>query len=326
MARIKRDHSPFAASVTNFWLDVNFNVSRQATQSDLPAMLPEISLTMIGDGRKVLTRGRLNFSGAVPTVSESWNIPTNFLGGDLSSFTALRAGTQQLLSRFWSKFETNSPPQEFYSWSDSGVPMQTYGAVPVVDASNAVSRFTDFVLGKADAWFTTNDMVKFQRAKAFNGLEWKGVPYIAPFVKSTETSGQSFIVGGFFPLVGANQPLTQQLLARIHDQTNLVYCDWESTGPRLEQWTYITQLLRLFMERPQLPGNSAAVKWLEAMSKRLGPCSTEIVRHNDQEFSFTRSGSVPFTAIELQLLIDWTQSPEFPSRDAFRSFFNYRGR
>jgi hypothetical protein len=326
MARIERDHAPFAASATNFWLDVNFNVSRKATaHSDLPAMFPEISLTMMGSDHKVLTRGRLNFSGAVPVVSESWNIPTNFFGGDLSSFTALRAGTQQLLSHFWTEFETNPTPKEFYSWSGSGVPMQTYFAAPVADASNAVSRFTDFVLGKAGALFATNDMVKFQRAKAFNGLEWKGVPYISPFVRSTEASGQGFIVAGFFPLVGTNQPLTQQLLARISDHTNLVYYDWESTGPRIEQWTYIAQLLRLFMGRPQLPGNSAAGKWLESMSKRLGPCSTEIIRNSDREFSFTRLGSLPFTAIELQLLIDWTESPEFPSRDA-SALFNYGGR
>jgi hypothetical protein len=204
--------------------------------------------------------------------------------------------------------------------------MQTYVAAPVADASNAVSRFTDFVVEKADARFATNDMVKFQRAKAFNGLEWKGVPYIAPFVRSTEASGQPFMVGGFFPLIGSNQPLPQPLLARIHDQTNLVYYDWESTGPRLEQWTYITQLLRLLMERPQLPADSPAVKWLQSMSKKLGPCTTEIVRNSDREFSFTRSGSIPFTAIELQLLIDWTESPEFPSSDAFRSFLDFRDR
>ena len=318
LARIERDHAPFSASAMNSWLDLNINFPRKGTaRSDLPAMLPEISLTMIGDGHNVLTRGRLNFSGAVPIVSESWHIPTNFIGGDLSSFTALRAGTQQFLSQFWSEFETNPPPREFYSWSGSDVPMQTYVAAPVNDASNAVSRLSDFVLEKANAWFVTNDMVKFQRAKAFNGLEWKGVPYIAPFVKSTEASGQGFMVGGFFPLIDSNQPLPQPLLARIHEQPNLVYYDWESTGPRLEQWTYITQLLRLLTEKPQLPADSPAVKWLQSMSKKLGPCSTEIVRNSDQEFSLTRSGSVPFTAIELQLLIDWSESPSFPSRDAF---------
>jgi len=155
--------------------------------------------------------------------------------------------------------------------------------------------------------------VLFQRAKTFNGLEWKGIPYISPFVKSTNAFGKAFVVGGLFPLLDSDQALLQSLFSRFHDKTNLVYFDWELTGSRLEQWTYIAQLIRLLRSKPELPGDSVAMKWVRSMYKKLGPASTEVVRNGDREFSFSRSGTVPFTAFELQEVIDWTESPQFPS-------------
>ena len=325
LARIERDHAPFSASPTNFWLEVDIDPSRTSIlRAHLPAAFPKISFNVTGDGKNVVTRGQVNFSEAVPFVSESWKVPTNFIAADLSSFTATRMGMQKLLSPMWKQFETNLPPNQLYVWSNDGIPMQTYFAAPFADASNAVSRLTDFVIAKSGTWFATNDMIRFQRAKNFNGLEWKGMPYIAPFIKSAEVSGQGFILGGFFPLTGTNQSAPQQLLQPLRDRANLVYYDWELTGSRLEQWTYITQLLRILMGKPELPPDSVAIKWLQAMSARLGPSSTEIICNNDREFSFTRTANVPFTAIELHLLLDWTESPKFPSAEAFPLLSHFR--
>jgi hypothetical protein len=44
------------------------------------------------------------------------------------------------------------------------------------------------------------------------------------------------------------------------------------------------------------------------MNQKLGPSSTEVVRSSDGEFSFQRSSSVGFTAVEIQLLMDWLES------------------
>ena len=318
MARIERDHAPLPASTTNYWLEGEFNFAGAASvwpRGDLSGGRPKIFLTVMGENQKVRSSGRIRFSEAVPMVLDSWNIPTNLIDGDLSSLTAVR-GVSHWLSG-WNQFETNPPPNQLFVWAVSGVPMETYFAAPYTDASNAVSQLSDFVLGKTGSWTATNELVRFQKTKTFNGLEWKGMPFVFPFFKSGETSGQNFMLGGVFPLTATNQTPPQPLIGEIEGQTNLVYYNWELTGPRLEQLTYITQMLRLFAGRDQLASDSAALQWLNVMNKKLGESATQIIRTSDREFSFTRSSSIGLTAIELQLLAGWLESREFPSGDGF---------
>jgi len=324
MHRIERAHVPFVASATNSWLDGEMNLAQLVAMTrpqwdlDLPADLPEVSFSMTGDGQRVRTRAQIHFPEALPLTLEPWTIPTNLINGDLSSLTALRGAGAWLLSGLWRTFETNSPPNQLYVWAVDGVPMEMYLAAPSADASNTVSRLTDFVLDKSDSWFgKAHDLAGFRRAKTFNGLEWKGVPYIFPFLKSTEASGRSFITSGFFPLTGTNQAPPQPLIHEIQSGTNLVYCDWELTGSRLMQWNYITQLMRVIARKPELSADSAGLQWLQSMSRTVDQCSTEIVRKNDREWTLRRSSSVGFTAIELELLVGWLESPQFPAIDGW---------
>ena len=326
LTRIERDRAPFHGMPTNFWLQADIDLLQtSAFAGRLPATFPRISLAMTEDRENVLTRAGIHFSAAVPFVSKTWNIPTNFIYGSLSSFTAMRGGTPEIVSRIWNEFETNPPPNQFYVWANEGIPMESYFAAPYADSSNAVSELTDFVITKAGVWFATNEMVRFAKAKSFHGLEWKGMPFISPVIESANTSGRSYILGGLFPLVGSNQPLSQQFFGRLGEQTNLIYYDWELSGSRLEQLTYITQLLHLLLGKSELAPDAASIKWLQAMSKKLGPCRTEIVRNSDREFSFARSASVPFTAIELHLLLEWLESSEFPAAGTFQPLFHSLG-
>jgi hypothetical protein len=113
------------------------------------------------------------------------------------------------------------------------------------------------------------------------------------------------------------------LIEEIRAGTNVVCYDWELTGPRLEQWTYVAQLMRLLAGRKQLAGDSAAMQWLNLTGRQLGACETKITRSSDREFSLTRSSSVGFTALEIQLFMDWLESPEFPAGDGFVSQFHH---
>jgi hypothetical protein len=203
LARIQRDHAPFDASATNLWLEGQLNLPRLASMlgiaGDFTTNLPNVSFKTSGDSGKVLTRGELTLPDVLAAKLDPWNIPTNLMDGELSSFTAVRGWKPGFLSRFWNQFETNPAPNQFYVWGRIGPPMQTYFAAPVADASNAVSQFSDFALRKAGPWIATNDLALFQRATKFNGLEWKGIPFISPVLKSVETPGGGFFFGGFCP-------------------------------------------------------------------------------------------------------------------------------
>jgi hypothetical protein len=84
------------------------------------------------------------------------------------------------------------------------------------------------------------------------------------------------------------------------------------TGPKTEQLINLTQLMRLIMNKPQMPARSAALRWLTATSKKLGESRTEFVCTGPRQLEFVRSADTPFTAIELQFLADWLESTQFP--------------
>jgi hypothetical protein len=320
VARIEKERLPFHAAKNISWLegevDLPFLVTALRPEGNWPGNLPKISFAMIGDGLSVSTRGLLRFSQPLPMVLKPWNVPTNFMGSDLSSFTAVRGVGSLLLSDVWKEFETNSPPNQFYFWSENAVPMESYCAAPLADASNAVLRLSEFTLKKGSPLFAQHDMVRFRKAKTFNGIEWAGVPFVYPFLRSAETAGGNYILAGFFPLVVTNQP-SSPFFRELPATTNLIYFDREHTGTRLEQLTYVTQFLRLAIGRPELAGDSAALGWLQSMSQKLGTTGTEITRQSEREFSYARKSSVGFTAIEIQWLADWVESPEFPSRQGW---------
>jgi hypothetical protein len=54
------------------------------------------------------------------------------------------------------------------------------------------------------------------------------------------------------------------------------------------------------------------LEWLHAAQDRLGFCATAVNLTAPNQLTFVRRSTVPFTALELHLLGDWLESPEFP--------------
>ncbi|HZI31781.1 MAG TPA: hypothetical protein VFF11_05535, partial [Candidatus Binatia bacterium] len=52
--------------------------------------------------------------------------------------------------------------------------------------------------------------------------------------------------------------------------------------------------------------------WLKAIERMLGTNSTEIVRISSNKLSVNRISTFGFSALELHLLADWLESPQFP--------------
>jgi hypothetical protein len=57
---------------------------------------------------------------------------------------------------------------------------------------------------------------------------------------------------------------------------------------------------------------TAATKWLKNVEPLMGGSTTTVTRINPQQLAFTRQSTLGFTALELQLLADWLESPQFP--------------
>ena len=65
--------------------------------------------------------------------------------------------------------------------------------------------------------------------------------------------------------------------------------------------------------------NRPALLWLTAIAPRLGATVTDITQTGPNQLSFTRQSGIGFTAIELNLLADWLESPQIPDRPAYFS-------
>jgi hypothetical protein len=318
-ARIQRDHAPFQTPATNGWLETEFNPRRLAAALALDWPLPEdlaqVSFSAGGDGATVLEHAQLNFAKPLNLKLEPWKLPAPLITGQVTSFTALRGFEPWLASlRAWNGLHIGSPPNQACFWALRGVPLLTFFAAPHPDASNQVSRLSDLVLQKCSPWFATNPLAKFQKAKDSNGLDWKGVPFIYPFLKSITVKTNSFVFAGLFPPGGTNasRPLPPDLVKHLENQKNLVAYSWELTAPRVKDWIVIGQTLRLVAQRAQLPTPSAALAWLEVAGPKLWPSVTEVTQTSPGQLSLERRSSLGLTAVELHLLADWLESPTFP--------------
>ncbi len=324
--RIRSYADPFAAKSSTNWLEADLKLSR------LPAVLagawhlsgnsPDISLGLSGDGANVLTLGQLTFPEPLHLELKPWTVPTDLIPDPLDSFTAVR-GLQPWLSssQILHDLPLAAPPDQFYFWALPGKSAQAFFAAPWPDASNQVNRLIDYLLQTSNPWLTARGYVKFEPLPDGNGVAWGNMAAIRPFFRFVNTANGDMIFGGMLPdtTPGTNtlnniyqRPAPARLFNDLSLQTNLVYYDWELTGPRVQPCLYLSQVARVVSRHVELPPDSASVQWLRAIQPRLGSCTTTITRTGPNQLVFFRKSTLGFTGAELQLLADWLESPLFP--------------
>ncbi|MGB7769487.1 MAG: hypothetical protein WBN22_11625 [Verrucomicrobiia bacterium] len=327
--RIRQGQPPFPAGDTNDWLAADLDPSGLAAVFSLSARaaggagwgelasnsifaLNHFHLAVTAEGTNILVRGTADFSRPLALDLKPWNIPTNLINWQVCSFTAMRGLQPWLKSlKAWNDLQIGPLPDQICFWAVPNSEMHSYFAAPLPEASNEVVRFTEWVLQNQGRRFPTNELSKFERSKEFNGLQWKGLPYMWPFLRSITVNKQNFIYGGGFPNVADNSTSLNISQAALN-RADLVYYDWETTGPRIDQWIYMGQFARFVSHHAQLPPDSPALLWLKAIAPKLGYTVTRITETGPNQLSFTRRSSLGFTGIELNLLADWLESPRFP--------------
>lgn len=336
--RVRHYDDPFAANASTNWLEADLAPSRlaacfptlnpQLSPCGIAAIIPRgetlnrLHLTVAGDGANVLTQGKLIFPGPLHIECEPWAPPANLIPESLNSFTAVRGLKPWLSSlKIWHDLPFGAPPGQLYFWALPGAASQAYFAAPLPDASNQVNRLTEYLMEKTNPWLAARGYVKFERLPESNGVSWGNLPSIQPFFKFVNAANGGVVFGGLLPdtTPGTNtqdnlyqRPSRSRLFDQMSAQTNLVYYDWELAGTRIEPCLYLGQVSRVVSRHPELPLESASLKWLRAIKPRLGDCTTIITCAGTNQLSFFRKSTVGFTGVELQLLADWLESPQFP--------------
>jgi hypothetical protein len=316
-SRLQREHLPFAAAPTNNWLEADLPavvLHRLLGVTVAEADLPTLHFTVAGEAGGVRWRGTAAFPHALPPVfAEPWQIPTNIIHDPLGAFTAVR-GLDAFSSAkpFLLTLASGRLPNQFFSWAIAGSPFETFFALPATDASNRVSQLCDLILASGSSFFATNGTTLTRMTNA-NGLLWGNLPFLQPWLQSVDLPAGSFISSGYVPSLRTNRPAPPELLAQLRANTNLVYYDWEFTGARIEAWVFLGQTLRLSFNKAQLPPGSAAGQWIQVLIPRLGNTVTGISLDGERQLTFTRKGDLGLTGMEVHLLADWLEAPNFPA-------------
>ena len=313
---IQNTGMPFPRQPKDFWLygevDLRRVTSALSLDWELPAELPRISLGVSGDGQTVRTRGQLDFSKPLPADLGQWNIPTNLIHDPLTSFTALRGIGPWLFSqKLWQNLSAGAPPGQLYFWAENGLPFLSFGVARLPNASNQLSQLAGRLVQLANPWLATNSQGAFARLTNGNGVAWKDLPLVEPFIESMPGGADDMVYGGLVRDIGTNWP-PAALFAQITSPTNLVAYDWEMTGTRVVQWLYFGQFFRLFLHLAQVPAHSPSVAWLQALEFKLGNCVSAVMRTGPAQLSLMRQSTVGLNSVELHLLADWLESPQFP--------------
>jgi hypothetical protein len=271
-----------------------------------PAHL-EVSVTVVTNHLRMTAH--IVYPEAISWRLEPWNIPTNLIQSPLDSLTAAQdiaaiLNPSPTLTRVCGTLLTN----QFYAWAMGEMPLQTYVAWPVANASNVLAELST----EAPAAFNA-DMEKLNGADLvwqpeFNRLYLPKLGIGSPDLSAAEDHGQQFLLSTLFPLSPVGKPAPDQLLKQIIGRTNLVYFDREVTGPRLQEWRMLGDILfhRLGV-RPREIGIAKGfeAKWLDGLRPLAGNTSTEITRVAPNELLAVRNSPVGLTGIEIYLFSEW---------------------
>jgi hypothetical protein len=321
-ARIEKNKNPFAPRTTNFWIEADVDPARVAQAlprlfhlpDTIAGKIPRVTLSAIGDGQNVHTRGEFNFPQPLPIKLEPWVVPTNLIKDPLISFTAVQ-GVADWVARIKA---LPAPVRDIASgqafmWAMDGSPLQTYFAVPIGDATNKVSQLCDYVTNTVNPKLIAHDMGNFTALKSGTGIEWTGNPFMSPFMEFAPLPAGNFLFGGLLRTsFTSHDPAPAELFNEVVGKTNVLFYDWEVTEPRLRDWLFHSQFARLFSGKAQLPPKSAALLWMLAIAPKLGNCVTLISLKNGSSVSVARTSTIGFASPELHLLADWLESPEHP--------------
>jgi hypothetical protein len=316
-ARIQRNHVPFPASTTNYWLTAEADPRRVSDAFSLgwrwPDHLSEFNLALLGDGQNVRTLGALVLSQPAKVPLEPWHIPTNLIAKSVTSFTAVRGLAPELKNSKWfGELQVGPPPNQLFVWSLPSFPMETVVSFPLARNDNRYALVQQRLLSAGNQWIATNSTGKFVPAEGSPGVIWQGAPFMTPFVRPMRSGADDFLCLGLVPTPLTNAVGHVDLAGRVWARTNAVYYDWEFTGPRIESWFYMGQLFRVIFGRGQLPSDSAVTAWLKALQPKLSNSGTVITLTGPSQLSLERSSTIGLTAFELHALADWIESPEFP--------------
>jgi hypothetical protein len=276
--------------------------------------LPETQFQVTAPGANLRLQGKFLYPQNLSLVLEDWRMPTNTIHAPFVSFTAARGFTAWLADQSWfTPYGISPTPNQLFSWALPQLPFQTFAAVPVPDATNALIQVFPRLQSRLNNP-QQHPLMPLTLQMATNEISLRGMPFASPHLDAISEPAGQFLVAGLFPNTPDSKPLPPQLFLQLAFK-NLVYYHWENTAARLPQILQMSQLGLLVSAHKQLGGTSAAFQWIRKIGPLLGQTDTEIMQTGPDQLSFNRMATGGLTAAELYALGNWLEAPNFPGCD-----------
>ena len=299
------------------WLTVDVNWPRLAQwwPQVRSLDLPETQFIVTAADASLHLNGKFLFADNLSLALEPWRVPTNSLCQPFISLTAARGFASWWLQRSWAQpYQIAPMPNQLFVWGLPEVPYQTFAAVPVPNATNALQQAyarlqTQFETGAPNPFLMPLTLELTNRR-----AELRGAPFVSPFLEAKSERAGQFLLAGAFPNTPGRTPLPAELLNRLADK-NLLFYHWEITAERMPQVLHLAQLSLMLTSRKQLDAASAAGKWVNLITPKFGNTVTEIKQTGPAELTFTRQAPGGLTAFEFFSLALWLEADNFPGCD-----------
>lgn len=319
LQRIKQNKRPVAAFKDD-WLDVFADwptIMRYhplSLPTPLPPTLPKMHLTVQTGKDYVRPKLVMQYPEPLNLKLDPWRIPTHLVRGTPASFTAMR-GVGNYLSqlKFIQEIQPPNAPNQLFFWSILKVPFENYVVAPVSGASNYMAKIGPNLETALNAEISKTPIPA--QALWTNGRVYlANMPFVSPFLQPVREPAGEFILGGLFPSTSpTNAPsFSGALLKEIQSKPGLVYYSWEIGEERIPAWQGLIQIYLLFTKKAAPYGTTPGLKWLTTAEPKLGNCFTEINQTALDELTLVRNSPLGLSALEMDLLEFWMDSPGFP--------------
>ncbi len=282
------------------------------------AKSPVAKLTLTGRDGEVRIKGDFTLSESFVSRFGPWQVPTNLIREPLISFTAVRGIEAQVRNLIkGEELLLGGVPDQYFVWAGATYPVQTLAAAPLNGATNDFHSFATQLRRRYNPYLQTAKagvLVLETNTPDAETLRWTDIPpFLTPFLTTSRDANGDFLFAGVHPNWGdTNLPGPSVLYHHLASQTNLIYYDWELTGPHAYSWRAIINLVRHYFEKPRLEPSTASIDWMNTVSNKLGNTITEIRLVGSNRLDLVRQGAVGLTGIEILALAHWLESPQFP--------------
>jgi hypothetical protein len=237
-----------------------------------------------------------------------WRIPKELVHEPLISFTAAQnvAPYMQLNDTF-SRLPNDPFTNQFFCWAQHEMPFQAYMAWPVADGAKVLGELAGQGISILNPFLQGWDHTRLKWSPRNSEINWNKSQLMGPFLRSVSEKEGNYLLAGLFYLYNNQPPAPANLWQQFEGHSDIVYYNWELTGPRVHQWRLYSEIDPQMLPVSGRPdaGLNVVESWLAGLELALGNTVTEVTRTSPQTLTLTRSAPFVFTGLELAWLSHW---------------------